>query len=166
MSLQITRTDEVSSVLFVAFAVSVYLVSNNFPSGVGGTPGPALFPRFIAGGIALLAAIQFVDAVVSRDSTEKSVTRDDLIRFGIPVALLVGYALVLPLAGFLLTTVSFLVAVMYYSGADDLRVTVPLAFAISVVLQNVFVGFLHVPLPGGPLELGRAVSLTVTGGAL
>lgn len=166
MSLQIARTDEISSVLLVAFAVSVYLVSNSFPSGIGGMPGPALFPQFIAGGIVVLAVIQFVDAIVSRDPTKKTVTRDDLIRFGIPVALLVGYALVLPLAGFLLTTISFLVAVMYYSGAHNLRVIVPLAFGISVVLQNVFVGFLHVPLPGGPFEFGRAVSLTVTGGIL
>jgi|AntRauTorcE11898_2_1112593.scaffolds.fasta_scaffold07353_2 putative tricarboxylic transport membrane protein len=166
MPLQLARTDELTSVLLVAFAVSVFLVSDSFPSGVGGTPGPALYPRFIAGGIAVLAVIQFIDAVVLRESTEQTVARGDLIRFGIPVALLLGYALVLPLAGFLFTTVGFLVAVMYYSGARDLRMTVPLAFAISVVLQNVFVGFLHVPLPGGPLDLGRAVSLTVTGGIL
>ncbi|OYR52634.1 hypothetical protein DJ73_10330 [Halorubrum sp. Ea1] len=161
MSLEFTRTDEIGSVLLVAFAIGVFFVSRSFPSGVGGTPGPALFPRFIAGGIAILALIQFVDAIVSRDPIGKTVTRDDIIRFGAPVTLLVGYALVLPLAGFLLTTIVFLVAVMYYSGAHNLRVIVPLAFGISAVLQNVFVGFLHVPLPDGPFGLGRAISLTV-----
>lgn len=165
MSIRITRTDEIAAVLLVAFAAGVFLVSRSFPSGVAGTPGPALFPRFIAGGIAVLAALQFADAVASRDQTERAVTGDDLVRFAVPAAFLVGYALVLPFAGFLLTTAAFLVAVMYYSGARDLRVTAPLAAAISVVLQNVFVGFLHVPLPEGPLGLGRVVSLlTVAGG--
>lgn len=161
MSLEFTRTDEIGSVLLVAFAIGVFFVSRSFPSGVGGTPGPALFPRFIAGGIAILALIQFVDAIVSRDPIGKTVIRDDIIRFGAPVTLLVGYAFLLPLAGFLLTTIVFLVAVMYYSGAHNLRVIVPLAFGISAVLQNVFVGFLHVPLPDGPFGLGRAISLTV-----
>jgi len=135
MPLQLARTDELTSVLLVAFAVSVFLVSDSFPSGVGGTRTgtvPAVHRR----GIAVLAVIQFIDAVVLRESTEQTVARGDLIRFGIPVALLLGYALVLPLAGFLFTTVGFLVAVMYYSGARDLRMTVPLAFAISVVLRT------------------------------
>ncbi|TKX81309.1 tripartite tricarboxylate transporter TctB family protein [Halorubrum sp. SD626R] len=161
MSLEFSRTDEVGSVLLVAFAVGVFIVSNSFPSGVGGTPGPALFPRFIAGGVAVLAFIQLVDAFVSRDQDIKTVTRSNLSRFGAPVTLLVGYALLLPLAGFLLTTIVFLIAVMYYSGAHTFRVIVPLAIGISVILQNVFVGFLHVPLPDGPFGLGRTISLTV-----
>ncbi len=165
MAIRITRTDEVASVLLVAFAASVYLVSRSFPSGVAGTPGPALFPRFIAAGIAVLAVVQLIDAVASREPNERTATTEDLVRFGVPAAFLLGYAIVLPLAGFLLTTVAFVAALMYYSGARDLQVTVPLAVGVSVVLQNVFVGFLHVPLPEGPLGLGNLVSiLGVTGG--
>ncbi|MBX0293979.1 tripartite tricarboxylate transporter TctB family protein [Haloarcula nitratireducens] len=166
MELRISRTDEVASGLLIAFAVSVYIVSSDFPSGVAGTPGPALFPRFIAGGIALLAVLQFVNAIVSQDSKRQSVTTDDLVQFGVPVAFLIGYAIVLPITGFLLTTIAFLTIVMYYSGVRDLKVGVPLAVGISIVLQNVFVGFLHVPLPEGPLGLGGLVSLFIGVGGL
>lgn len=166
MSLRISRTDEVASVLLVLLAGGIFLVSRDFPSGVAGTPGPAFFPRVIAGAIAVLAVVQLVDTVVTREADERTVTMNDVVRFVVPAAFLVGYILLLPMAGFLLTTVAFLVALMYYSGARDLRVTVPLSVVIGVILQNVFVGFLHVPLPGGPLGVGRLVSLTMATGGI
>lgn len=159
MTVRITRTDELASLLLVAFAVAVYLVSESFPSGVAGTPGPALFPRFIVGTIAVLAVFQFVNAVFLQETVERSVTRDDVVRFVVPAAFLVGYAGILPVVGFLLTTVGFLAAVMFYSGVRDLKVGPTLAVGISIVLQNVFVGFLRVPLPEGPLGLGDLVTL-------
>jgi len=159
MSIRITRTDEVASVLLVAFAAGVYLVSESFPSGVAGTQGPALFPRFIVGTIAGLAALQFVNAALVEETGERFVTRDDLVRFAVPAAFLVGYAGLLPVTGFLLTTVGFLAVVMFYSGVRDPKVGPALAIGISIVLQNVFVGFLHVPLPEGPLGLGDLVTL-------
>lgn len=164
MALHLSRTDEIASVLLLLFAVGVFVVSRDYPSDLAGTPGPAFFPRIIAAGIAVLAIVQLARALFSGDRDEHTITQSNTARVAVPAAFLVGYVLMLPLIGFFLTTVVFLTTFMYYSGARTLYVTVPLAVVIGVVLQNVFVGFLHVPLPSGRFGIRHLFSLTTLPG--
>jgi putative tricarboxylic transport membrane protein len=160
MRFQISKTDEIAGGILVLFAGAVYVVSGNFPSGIGGAPGPAFFPRFVVIVLSILAMVQFISASMTAESSERIVNNRNLARFIIPAMFLIAYAVILPFVGFLLTTFAFLTAMMYYSGARDLKVILPIGAVASVILQNVFVGFLRVPLPEGPLELGRLVSFT------
>lgn len=160
MEFQVSRTDEAAAIVLILFAGAAYFISGSFRSGIGGAPGPALFPQFVVIGLSMLAILQLISASITAERSERIISNRNIIRFIIPSMFLVVYAAVLPFVGFLTTTFVFLTALMYYSGARDLRVVVLIGAVASVVLQNVFVGFLRVPLPEGPFELGRLVSFT------
>jgi len=155
MAIEIRHTDKVGAVLLVALAAGVYVASRDFPSGFGGTPGAAFFPRVIAATIALLAAVLFVRSAVAREPRAHGVGSEAAARFAVPAGFLLAYVLAMPTVGFVLGTVGFLVGLMWYSGVDRLRTSLPLGVAIAVVLHYVFREFLHVPLPEG-----SAVSLS------
>lgn len=161
MAFTIRRTDEIAAVLLLGLAAGVFFATRDYPGALAGTPGPGFFPRAIAAAIAALALVQLATGVLADGSTEARISAAAARRIGVPVAFLVTYVLVLPLLGFFLTTTVFLAAFMYYSGARDLRVSVPLAVVVSIVLQNVFVGFLHVPLPAGEVPIRELFSLSL-----
>ena len=163
MAFTIQRTDEIAAVLLLGLAAGVFLATRDYPGALAGTPGPAFFPRVIAAALAAMAVVQLGTALRADESGGPRVSTTAVRRVGVPVAFLVAYVLVLPFLGFFLTTSVFLVALMYYSGARDLRVSLPVAVVVSIVLQNVFVGFLHVPLPAGEVPIRELLSLTVTG---
>lgn len=160
MALTIRRTDEIAAVLLLGLAAGVFIATRGYPGALAGTPGPGFFPRAIAVALAAMALVQLATGVLD-ESGESRISAEDVRRIGVPVAFLIAYVLVLPLLGFFLTTTVFLAALMYYSGARDLRVSVPLAVVVSIVLQNVFVGFLHVPLPAGEVPIRELFSLSL-----
>ncbi|UPV76617.1 tripartite tricarboxylate transporter TctB family protein (plasmid) [Halorussus limi] len=151
MAFQIRHIDKVASLLLILLAAGVFVASRNFPSGITGTPGPAFFPRVIAASIAGVAAFLFIRSVTTGDDRTQRITTEETKRVVVPIALLVGYALLLPVLGFLLDTFAFLIVTMWYSGATEARTVAPLAAGIALVLQYVFVEFLHVPLPAGSI---------------
>jgi hypothetical protein len=159
MELQLSRIKKISSLVLLLFSAAVFVVSSDFASGVGGTPGSALFPRFIAGCIAFFAVIQFGYSMTTDEQAIYSVESDNIISFAVPILSLIAYAVLLPVAGFLLTTTAFLTGLMYYSGVRRLQIGLPLGVVLSILLFNVFVQFLKVPLPDGPLGLDDIVSL-------
>lgn len=149
MVFEIRHTDKVGAVLLVALSVGVFRVSRDFPSGFGGTPGAAFFPRLIAASIGLLAVVLFVRSAVSGERRPPEVSVENAGRFAVPVALLVAYVALMSYLGFVLVTVGFLILLMRYSGVQAYRRSVPLAVGLGVVLHYVFGEFLHVPLPEG-----------------
>lgn len=151
MSFRLRHTDTVAAVLLVGLSAGVFVASRDFPSGFGGAPGAAFFPRLVASAIALLAGVLFVRSVASSDARTYDVSGTDVRRFAVPVAFLVAYVALLSVVGFVLDTVLFLVALMWYSGAKSLRTSVPLAVALGLAVHYVFGEFLHVPFPEGSL---------------
>lgn len=151
MSLQIRHTDKVAAVLLVGLAVGVFVASRDFPSGFGDSPGAAFFPRLIASVVALLAGVLFVRSVASSDIRTYDVSATDARRFAVPVSFLVAYVALMPILGFVLDTVAFLVALTRYSGVRSLRRSVALAVGLGIALHYVFGEFLHIPLPEGSL---------------
>lgn len=160
MELNFSRVEKISSLFLLLFSAAVFTVSRDFASGVGGTPGSALFPRFIAGCIAFFAVVQFGYSIIGNKQTIYSISPDNIINFAVPILLLITYAVLLPVTGFLLTTTAFLSSLMYYSGVRRLRIGFPLGIVLSILLFNIFVEFLKVPLPDGPLGLDNIVSLS------
>jgi hypothetical protein len=148
MSFQIRHTDKVAAVLLVALAAEVFVASRDFPSGFGESPGAAFFPRLIASVLALLAGVLFVRSFAS-ETTSYDVSTTDVRRFFVPVAFLVAYVALMPVVGFVLDSMLFLVALMRYSGVERYATSVPLAVGLGLVLHYVFGEFLHIPLPEG-----------------
>jgi hypothetical protein len=149
MSFQIRHTDKVAAVLLVGLAVGVFLASRDFPSGFGDSPGAAFFPRLIASVLALLAGVLFVRSAASSDARSYDVSATDAGRFAIPVGLLVAYVALMPIVGFVLDTVAFLVVTMRYSGVESYLRSGTLAVGLGLALYYVFGEFLHVPFPEG-----------------
>lgn len=149
MALEIRHTDKVGAVLLVALSAGVFLVSRDFPSGFGETPGAAFFPRVIAATIGLLAVVLFVRSATSGEGRPHEISVENAKQFVVPVALLVAYVALMSYLGFVLVTVGFLILLMRYSGVRAYRRSVPLAVGIGVILHYVFGEFLHVPLPEG-----------------
>lgn len=147
MTVKLTRTDEGAAVLLVLLSLGVYLASESFPTGPTNAPGAGFFPRLIAGGIALLAVVQFVASLRNDERTAHVVTWAGISRVAIPVTLSAVFVLTMPLFGFLVGSVVFLTALMRYSGARSYLTIVPASIAVSLVLYYIFVEFLHVPLP-------------------
>lgn len=148
MTLEVERTDEVAALALLAVSAGVFWVSRDYPTGPTITPGAAFFPRLVAAGIAALAVVLLVQGLLRRQRTHE-IARDEAVRAVVPLALLGAYVAAMSVVGFLAATVAFLLVLMRYSGVDRLRVLVPVAVGLSVVLQYAFVGFLHVPLPQG-----------------
>lgn len=149
MALRIRHTDKVAAVLLVGLSVGVFVASRDFPSGFGDSPGAAFFPRLIASTIALLAGVLFVRSVASGDTRTYDVSTTDARRFAVPIALLVAYVALLPIFGFVLDTVAFLVVMMRYSGVESYLRSGALAVGLGLALYYVFGEFLHIPFPEG-----------------
>ena len=60
---------------------------------------------------------------------------------------MVGYVVLMPILGFLIGTILFLIVSMHFSGVERVRRSVPAAVGLTLVLYYVFVAFLRVPLP-------------------
>ncbi|WP_248909913.1 tripartite tricarboxylate transporter TctB family protein [Halocatena marina] len=156
MTAKLTRTDEIAAVLLILFSLGVYLASKPFPSGPTNAPGAGFFPQLIAAGISILAVIQFVKSVLDDANTSYSVTLTGISRVVIPIMLSAAFVLTMPLFGFLVGSMVFLIALMRYSGAQSYLTIVPVSIAVSLVLHYIFVEFLHVPLPeSGILPVSR-----------
>jgi len=149
MSFQIRHTDKVAAVLLLGLAAGVFVASRDFPSGFGESPGAAFFPRLIGALLALLAGALFVQSVAASETSRYDVSMTDVRRFVVPVAFLVAYVALMPVLGFVLDSMLFLVGLMRYSGVERYATSVPLAVGLGLALHYVFGEFLHIPLPEG-----------------
>ncbi|WP_129114772.1 tripartite tricarboxylate transporter TctB family protein [Halegenticoccus tardaugens] len=147
MSFELRHSDTVAAILLLALAVGVFVASGDFRSGPTDAPGPAFFPRLIATSIALLAIVQIAQRTAGKRTSTHRVTRENVRRVGIPLAFVALYVATMPIFGFLVGTIVFLISFMWYSGVDSVRTSGPIALGISLLLFYVFVSFLHVPLP-------------------
>lgn len=113
--------------------------------------GPAFFPRLLALTLAALAATLVVRAVTGRSDPSRPPAVRSRVFAGVLV-LLTAYALLLPWAGFLLTTPVMLGTVIWLLGLRSWPSLVGTAVGVTATLYVVFGRALHVLLPMGPLR--------------
>lgn len=125
-----------------------------------GNPGPGLLTFFLGIALALLTMVWLVQSVLRRrvtssdsESAEPSrfPDRAALARIGSVVAAQVAFVVTLPLLGFRLTSVAFLLFLSYVIGEQRLRIAIPVAILFSFGSYHAFVAWLEVPLPTSPL---------------
>jgi len=151
------RRNLVSAGLVILLAVLVFARSIQFPAERSGTPGPGIYPAFIAICLFVLGALQVVQTFVLEPSERKGppISREAMKRLIVPVCSMFVYILLLPVTGFLVGTVLFLVLLMRYSQINDYRRSLPISAGVAVLLQFVFGQFLGVPLPEGVFPVAR-----------
>ena len=114
-----------------------------------GAPGPGLLPTAMGVLIIAMAAISFIRPEVGR------VELPYFRRIAIILASLVGYAILLEPAGYVVAT-ALLLAFLLLAFADRRRWWQPVAaLAVSFASYYVFRILLSVPLPPDPLDLLR-----------
>ncbi len=119
------------------------------------TPGAELFPRIMAGGLALFGIVQLILSTrgmssvekVSIDDTAKALARKSAIYMGAFFLIVLGFLIAFSLIGFEISAVVFmLVAMMLLGGKSSLRKW-PVAILVPALLFLIFRVGLAVRLP-------------------
>jgi hypothetical protein len=150
MGVNLSHTDKIGSILLLAVAVGIFVVTADFPTGPAET-GPAFYPRMIAVLIAFFALVQLGRSLRGEGVRSYELDRDVAIRVAAAFLLVVAYVLLLPWLGFVTGTVVFLIAAMRYSGVTSYGRMVLVSVGLTLVLYYTFVVFLRVPLPVSPI---------------
>jgi putative tricarboxylic transport membrane protein len=136
--------------LFVGCALVAAVRAMVFPAAAGGIPGPALAPLLFAAALAVMGialAVQVYREVPETTTEDASAAHP----MALPslIGVLIAYALIMPLLGFISTTVIFVYACLRIFGhAGGIRAWA-FAFGTSYVLVFVFSKLMNVPLPSG-----------------
>jgi len=134
------------AVAYAAFALRQYAYW-----GENG-PGPGFLPFWVGLVLALLATMLLVGGVRSRDAGEPWLPdRTGLLRIGLVLGATIAYVALLGVLGMTLATVLFLVVLVRWPDRQPWPVAIAVAVGVAAANYLVFVRWLHVPLPEGPL---------------
>lgn len=167
MSYTIRHTEKIAALLLVVFAVAVFIETADYRTGPSADPGAAFFPRMIAALLALLGVFQFVQTYRTGETRTFEVEIPVAKRvFGAILAPIL-YLLVLPVVGFLVSTIVFLVGFMYYAGARSPGRMIGSSVGITLLLFYIFGSIFYVPLPEGIVPVSRLLpSLPIVAGGI
>ncbi|ODS57336.1 MAG: hypothetical protein ABS36_05445 [Acidobacteria bacterium SCN 69-37] len=148
-------SDRLTGLLAALLGLAVILYARTFPPMLGQDIGPALFPSLVGAGLLIFGAVlAATDANLGARWVEFApwTRRPRMVVNGLLVMAMLGfYVVAVEPVGFLVTSIVFLGVLMRALGAP-LRVTVPVAVVVSLVIHYVFYSLLRVPLPWGVLQ--------------
>lgn len=143
--------DRTAGAVLLVFALAfgaAALKQHDFWAPTG--PGPAFLPFWLSVVMALLATLQLVGALRSRDAGADWLPGGEgLRRLAIVVGATVAYVALLNVTGMVLGTALFLVVLMRVLDRCAWPLTLVVALATAVFIHLVFARWLRVPLPVG-----------------
>ena len=141
--------DRWSALGLAVLAVAYLLADRRYPLDTLTTPGPGLFPLLAGLALLALAAWQFVASDRRREHVPRlSVGEPPSARAPLAMAaVLVVYAALLPVAGFVITSFALVVVSARLMGLRRWWAGAALAVGIVVASRVVFVTWLGIPLP-------------------
>jgi putative tricarboxylic transport membrane protein len=149
--------DTLSGLALLIIALLVALNTADFPEIPGQQIGPAVFPRILAGLLALCAGLLMVRArLPARDQAwvqlgawlQSPVHRRNFV---ITVACLLFYVLASELLGFLVCGLLILCVMFRALSVKPMHI-LPIAIGITLLIHTLFYKGLRVPLPWGVLS--------------
>jgi putative tricarboxylic transport membrane protein len=149
--------DSLLATLFFALAVAVVATAQGFPPSPGQPVGPGLFPTAVGVCLALASVALFVRSFAAAGPRTWLAFAPELRRprillgFVLAPAAVLFYLMVSEQVGFLPCSVLIL-AVLFTTYGVRLRLGLPLAVVMSLVIYGFFGRILAVPLPQGILE--------------
>lgn len=121
-----------------------------FPAGGGAVPGPGWVPLVLATALAVLAIILHVHGRRSKPTAPASVASDQPWRTTMGLVIVVsGYAVLMPLVGFISTSALLVTAALRLLGYPHWVRAVAFGLLAGFILYGFFAGLMNVPLPGG-----------------
>ena len=153
--------DAVWGALLLLFSVVLLVHVQSFPKIPGQQVGPALFPGFLAVGLAVCGALLIVKGLATRRAWGERAewiafagwTRSRRLARSFAAVLGVNlfYVLLVDQVGFILTGTIYLALLFIVFGVRK-RIVLPLALAMALGIHYAFYKLLKVPLPWGLLN--------------
>ena len=140
--------DAVWGALLLLFSAVLLLHVQGFPKIPGQQVGPALFPGFLAVGLAVCGALLIVKGLATRRAWGE---RAEWIAFALTLGVNVLYILAVDKLGFIPLGVIYLGLLFWVYGVPA-KWIVPLAVAMTLGIHYAFYKLLKVPLPWGLLQ--------------
>lgn len=146
------KTNVVFSSLAMVFAGFVFFVTRAWPKSKDGVPGPAVFPRIVAGIILCCSVAVLVRTLLSKDdgSGTSYGTRDQL-RVYMTMGALFVYFILMRYLGFIIDSAIMLTCFFAWFSRKRLWQCVIIAIASSLVIYLVFAKCLNVSMRFGLL---------------
>lgn len=148
-------SDAAAGALALIAGIAVFIHTRSFPPMPGQPIGPALFPAvigfalFVAGALLIVTGGTRRAPLIQPDAWTRRPRM--VLNFGLVLAMLLFYALILHQLGFFLTALLFL-SVLFVAFGVTRKWILPLAIAIVFLIHYGFYTLLRVPLPWGVLE--------------
>jgi putative tricarboxylic transport membrane protein len=149
--------DTLSGLVLLVLALLIGWNASGFPEVPGQQIGPAVFPKALAGLLALCAALLILRGRQANSEQPwvqlGAWLQSPLHRrnFLITLACLMFYVMASEFLGFLLCSVAILLAMFYALSVQPTRIF-PLAIGVTLLIHTLFYKGLRVPLPWGVLS--------------
>lgn len=148
------KANLVLAAICAALGIYVIVVASGYPTAEAygtGAPGPGLWPICIAAVLLLCTVILVVRTLRTKaeDDTPIVVWGDGPIRVYISMAILIAYAIILPIVGFLVPTFVMMTFFIQWFSRDKLVKSALLALIVTMVVYCTFRYFLNVPIHFG-----------------
>ncbi|MCX7788175.1 MAG: tripartite tricarboxylate transporter TctB family protein [Spirochaetes bacterium] len=155
MDTRMHRHNIISGLVFASVAVYALVTASSFPQDHVMGIGPNYFPTLLSIALLFFSLILVGKSAVTRN--KETVTRFDprgegtkrlILSFGVSV----GYVLVLPFAGFILTSIGGVAILMGLLGVRKLKLFLTIPPLVSFAVYLLFEKFLSIVLPSGILK--------------
>jgi putative tricarboxylic transport membrane protein len=149
--------DAVTGVLLLALAIAILFNVSVFPVIPGQSVGPSLFPSVLGSLLAVCALLLIREGLTTTKSQPWFVLGDwvrsvhHLKNFLLTLACLVFYILASDTLGFIVCS-TLILAVLFLAFSVRLKLVLPLAILVTLVIHAAFYKGLRVPLPWGILQ--------------
>jgi putative tricarboxylic transport membrane protein len=146
-SQKVNWVDLVTGMSALLVTVYVYVVTGGYPETHGNTMSAATFPRLLCTLMAL-AGLGLSYGAIKKGCAAEIRLRNPKKVFGL-IALLIVYAFVIESAGFTLTTIVLMAAILFMFKIEKILYLVLLPIIATLIIQYIFQKILSVPLPTG-----------------
>lgn len=145
------KDDILSGCILIAISIYFLRESNSLPPSSLGIPGSAFFPRLVCFAFVIFGGILIIRSF-KKGEAERKITlilKQDLIRV-LAVILLCGiYIFSIPFLGFILTSILFIVFLMFIFQVKRIGIIILWGFLVTLIIYFIFKILLKVPLPVG-----------------
>jgi putative tricarboxylic transport membrane protein len=146
------RADGIAGLVLLAFSAYVIIESLSMDLSSEYGPGPGFFPLGLGIILAVLSFLLIVENLNPRkkDKASPFKKKKGIYSAGLALLGLIGYALLIKVLGYLITTFLLVIFLMGVVARDKVRTTLLTAIGVTLLLFLIFQVGLNVHLPKGP----------------
>lgn len=141
--------NSVVGIIFIIFSLFWNTLINNLPQGTKlAAYGPRFFPRIVTSSIIIIAILLIIQDMFSKNEKIKFIYEkaDALMVIGL-IAVMIAYLLVMPIFGYLVSTIAALAAILWLFGLRDIKTFILVSVLFPVLSNVLFHVVLKVNLP-------------------